>query len=73
MTSKSLSPRRVVILAAFPDGLYRGTYAAGIVKATVEAVKAGGRIQKITIVCIDRKGKPAEVIVNEAVSKRSWT
>ncbi len=58
--------------SSIPDGTYRGTCAAGIVKATVDVTMAGGRIERVAIVshrC--GKGKPAEAIVDDVVAKQS--
>jgi uncharacterized protein with FMN-binding domain len=58
--------------ARLPDGTYRGHFDGGLVKATVDVVMAGGRIQKVTIVshrC--GRGRPAEVIVNDVVRRQS--
>lgn len=58
--------------SSLPDGTYRGRFDGGLVKATVDVVMAGGRIEKVTIVshrC--GKGKPAEVIVDDVVREQS--
>ena len=36
--------------ASLADGVYRGSYNGGLVKATVDATMASGRIEKVTIV-----------------------
>ncbi len=58
--------------SSLPDGVYRGSYDGGLVKATVDVSMAGGRIEGVTIVshrC--GKGKPAEAIVNDVVKAQS--
>ncbi len=58
--------------ATLPDGTYRGSYASGLVKATVDVRLAGGRIEQVTIVSHKcGKGKPAEAIVDDVVSRQS--
>jgi uncharacterized protein with FMN-binding domain len=57
--------------ASIPDGTYRGYFDGGLVKATVDALMASGRIENVTIVSHKcGKGKPAEVIVNEVVRRQ---
>jgi uncharacterized protein with FMN-binding domain len=58
--------------ASIPDGTYRGRFDGGLVKATVDVLMAGGRIEKVTIVshrC--GRGKPAERIVDDVVRSQS--
>jgi uncharacterized protein with FMN-binding domain len=58
--------------ASFADGTYRGSCDSGLVKAAVDVVMAGGRIEKVTIVSHRYgRGKPAEVIVNDVVRRQS--
>ncbi len=58
--------------SSLPDGTYRGSYSSGLVKATVDVNLAGGRIQQVAIVSHKcGKGKPAEAIVNDVVSRQS--
>jgi len=59
-------------LASLADGTYRGSYDAGLVKATVDVAMTQGRIDKVIIVTHKcGLGKPAEVIVNDVVKKQS--
>ncbi len=54
------------------DGTYRGYYDGGLIKANVDVLMTGGRIEKVTI--ISHKcgiGRPAEVIVNDIVKKQN--
>ncbi len=58
--------------ASLPDGVYRGAFAGGIVKATVDVTMTGGRIERVAIVshrC--GKGRPAEAIVADVVGRQS--
>jgi uncharacterized protein with FMN-binding domain len=58
--------------ASLADGTYRGSYDAGLVKATVDVLMVDARIDKVIIV--QHKcglGKPAEVIVNDVVREQS--
>jgi uncharacterized protein with FMN-binding domain len=59
-------------IASLPDGTYRGSYDAGLVKATVDVLIAGGHIEKVTIVeHRNGMGSSAEVIVNDVVERQS--
>ena len=58
--------------ASLPDGTYRGSYDGGMVKAVVDVLVAGGRIEKVTIVSHrNGMGTPAEVIVDDVVRAQS--
>ena len=63
---------RMPDFTTLPDGTYRGAFDGGLVKATVDVLIEGGRMERVTIVshrC--GKGRPAEAIVEEVVRKQS--